>query len=242
MMPDAFNHPNTRRFFRLGDYIGKLALLGGLVLPLPTAAQEKLAEDPTKVVTRIGAQYSDELTISGSLAFGPAAKINARVSESGQWSLGGSYLFSFGIVNIAAGKNEFDNGSVQTRYSIGGFVPLSTLGLKTGMWQVFTAFGYGYTEGDVASFDLDISEYVLVPISSNSGYIGLFAFKPLNEKLTFMTVGLGTKGSDDYSGYSVGAGLSYHLSERDTVSGFATYVDNTFGEEEKLTIGYRREF
>ncbi|WP_088631606.1 hypothetical protein [Phaeobacter sp. 22II1-1F12B] len=242
MPTETLNHPKTRKFFRHGHYIGKFALLCGLALPLPAAAQEKLAEDPTKVVTRIGAQYSDELTISGSLAFGPATKINARVSESGQWSLGGSYLFSFGIVNVAAGKNEFDNGSVQTRYSIGSFIPLSALGLKTGTWQVFTAFGYGYTEGNVASFDLDISEYVLVPISSNSGYLGLFAIKPLNEKLTFMTVGLGTKGSDDYSGYSVGAGLSYHLSDRDTVSAFATYVDNTFGEEEKLTIGYRREF
>lgn len=118
MMPDGFNYPNTRRIFRPGDYIGKLALLGGLVLPLPADAQKKLAED----------------------------------------------------------RQGWPRGSAR------------------------------------------------------------------NIRMTFMTVGLGTKGPEDYSSYSFVAGPSYHLSERDTVSAFATYVDNTFGEEVKLTIGYRREF
>ena len=62
----------------------------------------KLSDDPTKVVTKIGLRYSDFGTISGSVAFGPVTKINASISEDEQWRFGGSYLFDFGIVNVAS--------------------------------------------------------------------------------------------------------------------------------------------
>ncbi len=215
----------------------------GLIAAGPLAAQqEKAAEDPTKIATKAGFSYSDEFSISGSLAFGPVTKVNARISESGQWSLGASYLFSFGILTFSAGKNEFDNGSEQTRYSLGGFVPLTAMGLKTGKWQLFTPFGYTYSEGTVAVTSLELHETFDVEVSNNSGYLGMFAIRPFNEKLTFMTGGIYTRGSDDFTGISLGGGLSYHLTEADTVALFGSYIDNDFGDEQKLGVSYRHEF
>lgn len=214
-----------------------------LLTSTPVAAQEeKNPEDPTKIATKAGVSYSDEFSVSGSLAFGPVTKVNARVSESGQWSLGASYLFSFGILTFSAGKNEFDNGSEQTRYSLGGFIPLTNMGLNTGTWQLFTPFGYTYSEGTVAVTSVELHETFDVEVSNNSGYAGLFAIRPFTEKLTFMTGGIYTRGSDDFNGISLGGGLSYHLSEADTVALFGSYIDNDFGEEQKLGVSYRHEF
>ncbi|WP_226621901.1 hypothetical protein [Alloyangia pacifica] len=207
-----------------------------------TAQQEKSPEDPTKIATKAGVSYSDEFSVSGSLAFGPVTKVNARISESGQWSLGASYLFSFGILTFSAGKNEFDNGSEQTRYSLGGFVPLTAMGLKTGKWQLFTPFGYTYSEGTVAVTSVELHETFDVEVSNNSGYVGMFAIRPFNEKLTFLTGGIYTRGADDFQGVSLGGGLSYHLTEADTVALFGSYVDNDFGDEQKLGVSYRHEF
>ena len=84
-----------------------------LFLAAPAAAQEKLGDDPTKVTTKIGVKYNDEVSVSGSLAFGPVTKINARVSPSGDFSVGGSYLFRIGIINFAAVQPKNDNGLSQ---------------------------------------------------------------------------------------------------------------------------------
>lgn len=222
---------------------GLCACLLSLSLAAPALAQqEKNPEDPTKIATKAGVSYSDELSISGSLAFGPVTKLNARVSESGQWSIGASYLFSFAILTFSAAENEFDNGSVQTRYSLGGFVPLTAMGLKTGKWQLFSPFGYTYSEGEVAVTDVALQETFNVEVSNNSGYVGLFGIRPFNERLTFLSGGIYTRGSDDFQGISLGAGLSYHLGENDTVALFGSYIDNDFGEEQKLGVSYRHEF
>ncbi|MCA0938893.1 hypothetical protein CLG85_007380 [Yangia mangrovi] len=238
----------TRRVSRLPFPRSRAAgLCAGItlatLLATPMAAQqEKAAEDPTKIATKAGLSYSDEFSVSGSLAFGPVTKVNARVSESGQWSLGASYLFSFGILTFTAGKNEFDNGSVQTHYSLGGFVPLTAMGLKTGKWQLFTPFGYTYSEGEVAVTSLELHETVNLEVTNNSGYLGMFAIRPITEKFTFLTGGIYTRGSDDFQGVSLGGGLSYHLTQNDTVALFGSYIDNDFGEEQKLGISYRHEF
>lgn len=219
-----------------------------LLLGLPTAALaqatggEKAAEDPTKISTVIGVGYAEDITVSGSLAFGPATKINARLVQGGQWSLGASYLFSFGILTVTAGRNEFDNGSVQTRYSIGGFVPVSRMGLGTGQWQVFVPFGYGYTNGEMAVTDVELAEPVLVQVASNSGYLGLFGLRSITARTTLLLASIGSKGSDGYSGLNLGGGLSYHLTASNTLAGFAQYMSNSFGEEQKLGLSFRHKF
>lgn len=221
-----------------------LALVALVSLPGMASGQEqeKANEDPTKIATKLGIAYSDNLTLSGSLAIGPKAKFNARIHDGGEWSLGASYLFSVAILTFSAAKTEFDNGSVQTRYSLGGFVPLTGLGLKTGRWQLFTPFGYTYTEGEMSVSDLDLHQTFAVEVSSNSGYVGLFGLLPYNERISFLAGGIVTKGSDNFSGYSAGGGVSYHLTPDDTIALFASYVDNSFGQKQKLGLSYQHEF
>ena len=62
---------------------------------------EKNPEDPTKIVTRLGAGYNGELTINGSLGLGKARMISGFInSDASEWRLGGSWLFEKGIVNF----------------------------------------------------------------------------------------------------------------------------------------------
>ncbi len=85
-------------------------------------------------------------------------------------------------------------------------------------------------------------EFITVDVSSNSAYLGLFTLRPLGEKLTVLTGGIYSRGSNDYSGISVGMGLSYHLSKLDTLAVFGHYVDNDYGTDQKLGLSYRHEF
>jgi len=221
-----------------------LALLAALPLATPLRAEDdgKAAEDPTRISTQLGIGYADDVSVSGSLAFGKATKLNARFIKGGQWSLGASYLFPFGILTLTGGRNEFDNGAVQTRYSLGGFVPLTAMGLKTGKWQVFVPFGYSYSHGEMSTADVELSGPMLIEVTSNSGYLGLFGIRPLSQRLTLMLAGMGSKGSHDYSGVNLGGGLSYHLTDKDTFAVFAHYMDNSFGQEQKLGLSYKHEF
>ncbi|MXU64624.1 hypothetical protein GSH16_04135 [Rhodobacteraceae bacterium KN286] len=220
-----------------------MALAGAICATTASAQeQEKSSDDPTKIATKAGISYTDEAAISGSLAFGPATKVNARISESGQWSLGASYLFPFGIVTFSASSLEFDNEASQTRYSLGGFIPVTAMGVRTGNWQVFVPFGYTYTEGEVVVSALGIEDPFFVDVNSRSGYTGLFAIYPFNEQFTLLSGAVGTVGTDDFTGISLGTGLSYHFTEQDTLSVFASVIDNSFGSRDRLGISYRREF
>lgn len=216
--------------------------------PADTRAQEmqeeagKAAEDPTKISTRVGIAYADELSVSGSVAIGPKFKLNGRVAKSGQWSLGASYLFPIAILTFTAGKSELDSGVKQTRYSLGGFVPLSQLGLKTGKWQIFVPFGYSYTNSRQATTDLDQQDGIPIQIASNSGYVGVFTIRPISQRMTVLAGANYTRGTHDYSGVAVAGGLSYHLSRRDTVALRASYVNNTYGQKQKIGVSYQHEF
>ncbi|SNS45690.1 hypothetical protein SAMN06295912_1076 [Sphingomonas laterariae] len=215
----------------------------GLAIAAPAEAQkEKAAEDPTKIATKAGVSYSDELSVSGSVAFGAKFKVNGRVSESGQWSIGASYLFPVAILTFSAARIELDSGVEQTRYSLGGFVPLTELGLDTGKWRLFVPFGYSHTNGKQPSIDIDQNEGFPTEMSSSSGYVGLFSIRPLNEHITLLAGGNVTNGTNDFSGYSVGGGLSYHLSGRDTVGLSGNYIDNSFGQRKRVSVSYRHEF
>lgn len=211
-------------------------------LPLLAEPAEKLADDPTKVITKAGIRYDGNASINGSLALGPVSKINVNISETEEWSIGGSYLFKFGIINATGSLKKFPNGASQNQYTIGSFVPLSALGIKPANWQLFPAFGYSYSEGNFAVYDTDIHDFIFVPTSANSAYLGMLGLKPFNEKWTFLGGIVGAKGSNSYSGYSIGAGVTYKLTSKDSLSVFGSYIDNSFGTREVSGISYKHEF
>ncbi|MAU45530.1 MAG: hypothetical protein CMP09_12045 [Yangia sp.] len=99
----------------------------------------------------------------------------------------GIHLFSFAILAFSASKNESDNGSEQTRCSLGGTVPLTATGLKTGQWRLSTPCGYTCSEGSIAVTGLDLAERFT---SNDSGCAGPFAIRPLAERLTLLGGGL----------------------------------------------------
>ncbi len=177
-----------------------------LACAAPCRAADKAPDDPTKIVTKAGLSYSDEIAVSGSLAVGTKFKFNGRTTESGQWSLGGSYLFPVTILTFAAGKRELDDGVMQTQYSLGGYVSLAQLGVPSGKWQLFVPFGYQYTTGEQPVTETDMQDGIPVEASSSSGYVGLFALRPLNRHLSFLASASLSRGTRDYSGTSVYGG------------------------------------
>ncbi len=207
-----------------------------------TVPDEKLSDDPTKIVTKIGVRYSDFGTLFGSVAFGPVTKINVSISEDDQWRIGGSYLFDFGIVNISASEQELEGGVMQTQYAIGTFVPLAAFGIRPKGWLLFPALGANYTDGRISNSDFEFADAFPTEIASKGGYVGLLGLKPISERWTIKTAGVLSAGSNDYSGFSIGAGVTFNASPDDSISVFGSYIDNTFGQRNLLGISYTREF
>ncbi|TFF73823.1 hypothetical protein DRM94_14090 [Aeromonas taiwanensis] len=214
---------------------------------------DKLAEDPTKVVTQVGVSYADQLKISGSLSLDPVRKINASMNkDASEWRLGGSWLFDFGILNFNFSRKQFDHGANQTSYNVGTFVPLSAMGFAPGGWQIFPTAGLNYNDGDIACevgsqgcgmVNVDTSsDFVLIPNASKGGYLGAFALKPLAPEWTLITFGVGSLGSNDYHGYVLGLGMGYKFTERQSISTYAYTSDNSFGSDQQLGIAYRYQF
>ncbi|WP_204114321.1 hypothetical protein [Shimia biformata] len=222
-----------------------VAALMALTVAAPAAyaeEREKLAEDPTKIVTKLGLRLTDTATVSGSIAFGPVSKINASYSETGEWSLGASYLFPFGIVNFAASQRDLNSGVQQTSYSLGGFAPLAQFGIQPGNWQMFAAFGANYTEGTVELEHGIVTSLEEISVSSKGGYAGVMALLPLSDRWTLRGVAVVSAGSKDYRGYSLGGGVSFAATKRDTFSIFANYSDSNLGQRDVVGISYLREF
>ena len=231
--------------FKLPKLVFLCASLAGAAMGQERSARterDQLADDPTKIITKLGLSYTEDFRLSGSVAFGPVSKINASYSETGEWSFGGSYLFDFGIVNVAASRKELDNGTSQAQYSMGTFVPLSALGADTGKWQLFPMAGINYIEGSSVDVDSVVNNDIPIATSSKGGYLGVMGLRPLSEKWVFRGVLVGSAGSDSYSGYTVGGGFSYMITKRDRVSAFASYIDNSFGSRELAGVSYVREF
>lgn len=222
----------------------------------------KLADDPTKITTKIGVSYTNDYdledggaTFKGSLAFGPVSKLNVRVNDDAtDWRVGGSWLFDAGIVNFNIGKREFETGAEQTNYSVGTFIPLSSFGYEPLGMQIFPMAGYTYNDGneacevasDACSSEGIISpinsDFVLVSSESHTGYVGAFVLKPLAEGVTLIMVGAGSAGSNDYSGYFVATGLGYAFLEQHSVSAFTVKQDNSYGEDTFFGLTYDYEF
>lgn len=214
--------------------------------PMTEEGRVKNQEDPTKIVTRLGAGYDGDLTINGSLGLDEARMITGLTNTDGsEWRIGGSWLFEKGIVNFNLKKNQYDDGGESTSYNLGTFVPLSVFGIEPAGWQIFPAFGYNYTEGDiVVNLDPSIgSNPLLMPIESHGGYLGVFTLKPLTDSWTLMFGGGGSMGSNDTNNGYVGGGVSYRINSNQSVNAFALVSDsNQFGTKEVYSMSYRYEF
>lgn len=208
-------------------------------------ADEKHHEDPTKIITKAGISYSEGLKLSGSLGLDDARKINGSINADGdEWRLGGSWLFPVGIVNFNFSRAEYEPEGHRNNYSIGTFVPLSYFDIAPMGWQIFPMAGYNYNDGEIAHFDdANIeNDYVMLPASSHGGYIGVFTLKPLSDKWTLMAFGGGSMGSDDYSGYWTGAGLSHKLTHTQSFNFYGVLAEDDYGENNRLGISYTYEF
>lgn len=232
---------------------------------------EKSADDPTKVTTKVGVSWSDNyemndsnVSFSGSLAFDQVKKLNVRVnSDASEWRVGGSWLFPIGILNFNFGKNEFPDDSSQTNYSVGTFVPLSFFGIEPAGFQIFPMAGFTYNDGDHMACNTDKHKACSQPgfsgmpspdngfestnVTGSSGYLGVFALKPLSENLRLLGFVAGSYGSkndagDNYKGYFAGIGLGYNLTEHNSVK-VMTYVqdNNTYLDEadKRILLGWQ---
>ena len=217
--------------------------------------KSKSDQDPTKVITKFGVSYgSDVFHFSGSFAFDPVRKINFKVNdEFDEGRIGGSWLFDIGIVNFNIGTNVLDSGAEQTNYSIGTFVPLSRFGFEPLGIQFFVMGGYTYNDGDIPCENLEEGERcsqtprvddepIMVATENHSGYLGTFMLKQLTEKWTALGAIGGSIGSDDYSGYWLGAGAAYQITKRQSLRLMGNFIDNSYGSEQNASLGYSYQF
>jgi len=217
--------------------------------------KNKNADDPTRINTKLGfaGEYNFEsenfgYSISGSIGLSEAQKINLRVHpDTGEWMLGGSWLFDFGILNFNFGKSEYEDGSNFNNYSVGTFVPLSVFGIEPNGWQIFPMAGFNYTDGErplnegEPEYD-DLDPYILHSTDSTGGYLGYFSLKPLNQEFTVITFAGASVGSDDYFGYWLGAGVGYKITKRDSISLLGLVADNDYGSDQKIILSYSHDF
>ncbi|SDH33061.1 hypothetical protein SAMN04488136_11392 [Vibrio xiamenensis] len=240
----------------------KKILLAALLVPGIACAQgqviqnkDKLDDDPTKVITKVGVSYANNfdfddsnVAFSGSLALDDARKLNARVNhDASEWRIGGSWLFPVGIVNFNFGKNEYTNGATQTNYSVGSFMPLSYFGIEPAGIQLFPMAGYTYNDGESPKCggntgDKCASEnfngtpspengFNMVTSSSHSGYLGAFGLKALTPKFTLLGFVAGSYGSkndegENYKGAFGGLGGGYRIDKNNSMNAFVFMQDN----------------
>jgi hypothetical protein len=222
-----------------------LVLLSGLANANETEKKEKHHDDPTKVITRVGLGYTDDLTFSGSLALDPARKLNAKTNtDASEWRLGGSWLFDFGIMNFSLSRSEYDDGGHKNNYSIGTFLPLSALGVDTGKWMIFPMAGINHNEGETAvNDDTQLEDgVVMVQNTNNGGYLGGMALRPITDHWTILAFGGGGMGSGGYSNVWLGSGISYKLNTHHSLNLFGFVSDDDFGRISKLGLTYTYEF
>ena len=207
--------------------------------------EEKHHEDPTKVITKLGAGYSDDFTLSGSLALDQVRKINGNINKDGsEWRLGGSWLFNFGIINFSLGRSEYNDGGKKDNYSVGTFLPLNALGIDTGEWMIFPMAGINHNkiERFVEEEPESLDELVMQQNTNNGGYLGVMALRPLTEHWTIMGFTGGGLGSDDYSNIWAGAGASYKVNDNQSFNLFGFLADDSYGSTSKVTVNYTYEF
>ncbi|WP_448211567.1 hypothetical protein [Colwellia sp. MEBiC06753] len=228
--------------------LSTLVLLTIASFPTFSEQVEKNPEDPTKVVTKLGIGYSDnQATMSFNFGLDEIRMLTARINDDGsEWSLGGGWLFDFGILNFNFNKNSYDGGAHNTSYNLGTFVPLSVFDFTPGGWLPFVTAGYSYNEGEVVDIQLPpvFPEFTaLVPISSHAFYVGGFALKPWTQQWTTMVFTGTTQGSSDFSLYFGGIGVSYRISKNHSVNAFTMMSDSSiYGSDSTYSLNYRYEW
>ncbi len=234
--------------------------------------KDKLADDPTKVITKIGISYANNydfddsnVSFSASLALDEARKINIRINEDvSEWRVGGSWLFSAGIVNFNFGKNEYSNGANQTNYSVGTFIPLSVFGFTPAGILLFPMAGYTYNDGESPHCAEDgvcadngftgtpsiENGFYMVESGGSSGYLGAFGLKPLNKHITLIGFTAGTYGSENdegenYKGYFAGLGGSYTFNKTHSLNLLTFIMDNNTyldSADKRMMASYTYQF
>ncbi len=234
--------------------------------------KSKLADDPTKVITKFGMSYANNydfddsnVSFNGSLALDAARKVSVRLNaEATEWRVGGSWLFPIGILNFNFGKNEYTNGATQTNYSVGSFMPLSYFGIQPAGVQIFPMAGYTYNDGESprceegkACSEINFSGpasaengFYVSESKGSSGYVGAFALKPLSQEWTVLGFAAGTYGSkndagENYKGFFAGIGTSYLLSKKHSFSVMTFMMDNnTYLDEpdQRVMASYTYQF
>ncbi|MBC7001092.1 hypothetical protein BIZ37_00870 [Photobacterium sp. BZF1] len=201
-----------------------------------TGGEEKNAEDPTKIITRVGAGWTNSgIRFNGSLGLDEARMINVSITDDGdEWSVGGSWLFDIGILNVDVRKSDFGDGNINTSYSAGTYLPLES---QPWGWMPFVTFGYSYNDGETTE------DGVKEKVRSHAGYLGMFAIKPINEKWTGIAVVGTTQGQNNYSSYWGGAGISHQLTQSQSINLVGIAVDSSlYGSDQRLNLNYRYEF
>jgi len=207
--------------------------------------KEKHQDDPTKVITRLGVGYTDDVTLSGSLALDPVRKLNAKTNkDASEWRFGGSWLFDFGIMNFSMSRSEYDDGGHKNNYSIGTFLPLSALGVDTGKWIVFPMAGINHNQGEVVVNDESElqNDVVMVQNTSNGGYLGVMALRPITDHWTVLAFGGAGMGSGGYNNAWLGSGIGYKINKHNSFNFYGFVSEDDFGRISKLGFGYTYEF
>lgn len=188
-----------------------LPLLLLSIFAFTALAEDKHHEDPTRIITKAGIGYSNGFQIKGSIGLDESRMLNGRITDNGDWRVGGSWLTDIGIFNF-----NFDNDEHRRNYSVGTFVPLSVFDVDTGNWQIFPMAGASYTDfKDNTERD-----------NGYGGYAGAFAIRPINDQWSFIGAANKTFGSNH--GYWGGAGLSYKINARHSTNLFGiTSVDQS---------------
>lgn len=211
-----------------------------------SSIDEKNPEDPTKIVTRIGAGYNGDFTLNGSIGLDEARMLSGFInSDASEWRIGGSWLFEKGIVNFNFKKTQYESGGQGTSYNVGTFVPLRVFGIEPNGWQIFPTLGLNYTRGEILALadPSDATSQFLLPVNSTGAYLGGFALKPLNDQWTTMGGFGGSYGSDSTTNVYGGLGLSYRLTKAQSCNIFLSASNSSqFGTNETLAVNYRYEF
>ncbi|MGF1749635.1 hypothetical protein [Vibrio cionasavignyae] len=215
-----------------------------LLVASGVSADEKHHEDPTKIVTKVGAGYSDSSFVSGSIGLDDARMLNARYNETGEWRLGGSWLFELGIVNFNFSRTDYEHESYRNNYSIGTYIPLSYFDIAPAGWMLFPMAGYSYNDGEMAVPSEEVeNEFVLMRSQTHGAYLGMFGVRPIEDTdWSVLSFAGGSIGSNNYRSYWGGLGLSYKLSRHTSFNCFGVLAEDDYGTNNKLAGSVSYEF
>ena len=205
--------------------LGLTALLYSAPVISSEQQTEKHLDDPTRIMTKVGAGYDGELTFNGSIGLDETRMLRGQINADGsQWQLGGSWLFEKGILNAYLNGHEERN-----TYNLGTYVSLSLMGVDTGKWMVFPMAGVSFVDGKK---DND---------NSTGAYLGAFAIRPIDAQWSLVTYAGGSIGSNNYSSYWLGAGASYKITSKHSVRLMGSYSEDNYRTDNKLSLSYSYE-